>query len=692
MRNVLVACLLLSALLAGCGDSGKDAPAQVSPLKPSDVILPSPGLPTIMEDIEGGVAAIYTDVELPMAVDIVVPAKATMIRAVADSGATSVSMSNAETGRRRCNNPTVEDFSSGFGYPKSCSSITALDAPSATWHVTFNAPVPAASTVPGQPADPPVRGNVSIEFLDLPYDGLLAGLDLAGIDKPTRDLEPTVVEFLPSHDGVLLRTERTLPQGDGPFPAIIVSSPYYDDGVRATPADWTYVVQDWAKRGYAMVTADVRGFGDSGGCVEVWGINEQLDQKFLVDWVASQPWSDGNVGFYGQSYVGTTPVEAAVQAPAALKAIVTIAPVINAYEDWHYGGVPNGESELSPVAYQVLTEAAANDPTYVLNEQFDPDPQQIANNAGNGPCDPTLVPQANDPRATYNAFYEERNFKLRAKDVTAAVLYTEGFEDANVKSAMIPGWFNELQSPKLGLFGHWLHQHPSRLDCEALFVGWFETHLKGKDLGFDSLPAAAIQVDRDTQRSATEWPPNGAALVASSFGADLAAGTLAEGPAGTDTSVTLTLDHAGAGLGTADMPDSITLRGTLERDVSLAGVANVRFHGVLAGTNAYVGAYLYEGDRLVSWGQLNLAHNEDHTQYNPNVPPADMTRSIPLRPTEDLLRSGSELRLVLRAVQAAEATDPFGVTAAYLNIDEVALDLPGVALADYEPISLTARP
>lgn len=678
MRNVLVVSILLAAALAGCAGGKDKAPQHVMDLAVTDIVLPSQGSP-VLESIQGGFAAIWNGTTLPLVAEVTIPGKATLVRAVAESGASSVSITNLETGRRRCNNPTVEDFSTAFQYPKSCSSITALDVPGAVWRVNF------AGTG---------TGNVRVEYLDVPYDGLLAGLDFSGIDKPTRELQSTIVEFLPSHDGVLLRTERTLPEGDGPFPTIIVSSPYYTHAAGALPADWTYVVQDWAKRGYAMVTADVRGFADSGGCVEVWGINEQLDQKFLVDWVAAQPWSDGNVGFYGQSYVGTTPVAAAVQAPPALKAIVTIAPVINAYEDWHFGGVPNGESELSPVAYQVLTESLVSELPNEGGEngRYTTNPQQLLNNAKNGPCDPTLVARANEPRALYNSFYEERDFKLRAKDVTAAVLYTEGFEDANVKSAMIPGWFNDLQSTKLGLFGHWLHQHPSRLDCEALFIGWFETHLKGKELGFDRLPAAAIQVDRDTQRSAAEWPPTGDAVVVTNLGVDLASGTLMEGPGSQGTTVTLTLDHGGMGPDLPDMPNALTFTGTLTRDVSLAGVGRVPFHGVLAGTNAYVAAYLYEGDRLVTWGQLNLAHNDDHTVYTPNVPPADMVRAIPLRPTEDILHSGSTVRLVVRGVQVAEATDPFGALASYLNIDSLALELPGVAMGEYEPISLTAKP
>lgn len=695
MRAYLLAATLLAATaLAGCGNDQDDDSSYVKPLAASDIALPTGA---VLEAIEGGFAAVWDNVELPHVVTITVPEHATMVRAVAESGALGVSMSNEETGRRRCNNPSREDFTAGFGYPKSCSSVTALDAPGAQWRVSFAGDAPQ-NTADAAPPDP-LRGDVRIEFLDAPLDGLLAGLDLSQITPPTHQLEDTVVEFIPSHDGILLRTERTLPAGDGPWPAIIVSSPYYDDGVRATPADWTYVVQDWAKRGYAMVTADVRGFGDSGGCVEVWGINEQLDQKVLVDWVAMQPWSDGHVGFYGQSYVGTTPVEAAVQAPEALKAIVTIAPVISAYEDWHHGGVPNGENELSPVAYQVTTDQTVTGaPGGVQEGNLRTDPQQLLNNAKNGPCDPTLVARSSDPRAIYDAFYEERDFKLRAGDVKAAVLYTEGFEDANVKSSMIPGWFNELRSPKLGLFGHWLHQHPARLDCEVLFVGWMEHYVKGKDLGFGRLPQVAVQVDRETHRTAQEWPP--AQPVETVLHPGFGDGTLQPDPAA--GSAVMRLDSVGIlNLNPEQARDELVFTTVLAEDVSLAGVATVHIVGTLTGAaNAYLGAALYEDDgtgpRLISWGQFNLAHREGHTQYAPVSPGETVAVDLPMLPTEDVLRKGSTLTIALSGVTASDATDPGGVGGVAFTFqggeDGTRFVIPGVPMSEYHPIPLTARP
>lgn len=672
--RALLALALAVPLLAGCLSSDPDPAPPAVGLEPGDVELPSPG-GWVLEPITGGVQAALKGAALPTQVELTLPEGATMVRAVADSGATSVSMAHAETGRRRCNNPTVESFSDPFAHPRSCSSVTALDVPGTVWKATFGGAG---------------EGDLRIEFLSMAPDGLLADLDLSRIDPPTLGVQPTQVLFVPSFDGVRLRVEVTLPDGPGPWPAVIESSPYHDDGLRAEPASFSYFVHDWARRGYAIVVADVRGFGDSGGCVEVWGPNEQRDQAFLVDWTAQQPWSDGNVGFYGQSYVGTTPVAAAVQAPEALKAIISVAPVINAYEDWHYGGVPNGESTGSPAAYQVLTDAFASDPTLALDERFQTSPEQLANNAANGLCDPTLAARANDPRAVYDAFYEERDFKRHASKVKAATLYTEGFEDANVKAAMIPGWFNAIQAPKLGLFGHWLHQHPPRLDTEALMVGWLEQHLKGKDIGFDRLPAAVVQVDRATERYATEWPPS--QPVVTSLWPALGTEELRTGPA--EGAAEVVLDHSG-GLGAE--ATHLTFVGTLAENVSLAGSATLHVTGTLAGAStAYLMAELYEGETLVSFGQVNLAHNADHTQYTPILPGEAVSTDMPFRPTERILKAGSELTLILRGVSVQDATDPFGATGVRFTftggVDGVRLDLPGVPLGEYQPIALTGKP
>lgn len=677
-RAIVWLVLLAVPVLAGCTSQ----PPTHAAIALSDVAVPEGAT---MASIGHGVAATWSAAKLPFTTTVVLPEHATMVRVEADAKATAgIAMSNAETGRRRCNNPTVESFSQSLTGIRTCSGLTGIDQVGARWKVT----------VGGTGAT-----DVRIAFLDLPVDGLLADVDLSLIDKPTLPLQQTTVQMVPSWDGTPLRVEVTLPQGPGPWPAVIESSPYHDDGVRATPASWTYFVQDWAKRGYAIVVADVRGFGDSGGCVEVWGPNEQKDQAFLVEWTAKQPFSNGHVGFYGQSYVGTTPVEAAVQHPEHLDAIIAVAPVINSYEDWHHGGVPDGENTGSPVDYQVFEDA------FVAHAQSgDPvpqrtDPATLANNAANGLCDPTLEARANDPRALFDQFYSERDFKLRAHDVTAAVLYTQGFEDLNVKSDMIPGWFNELSGPKLGLFGHWIHQHPPRMDTEALMLAWVEQYVKGKDLGLARLPQVDILESATRHRTSGAWPaPTSDAVLWPTFGGD----ALADQPAA--GSATLTLDGTGGLAGLAPATDLSYASAPLAAATSLSGVATLHGVGSLTGAGtAYIEASLYDvapdgTAQLYAWGDWNLAHNADHTQFTP-VTAADVLRfDLPLRTTEHLFPAGHRVLLVLSSALATgvpDGTGPLGLGGAQFTFlggaDGTRLVLPGIDASSYAPLPWTAR-
>lgn len=118
--------------------------------------------------------------------------------------------------------------------------------------------------------------------------------------------QPTVAEpppgvDVPMSDGTLLKTSFFLPDGDGPFPVILMRSTY------GRNADW---VKGWTEKGYAAVVQDVRGMGQSSGEKYVFhadGWREGLqDGKDTVDWVAAQPWCNGKIGTAGGSALGIT--------------------------------------------------------------------------------------------------------------------------------------------------------------------------------------------------------------------------------------------------------------------------------------------------------------------------------------------------------------------------------------------------
>ena len=115
-------------------------------------------------------------------------------------------------------------------------------------------------------------------------------------------------------DGVELAADVMLPDEVGKFPVVLVRSPY---GRTASMVMLTFLAQ----RGYVVVSQDVRGRGDSAGGWDPL-VHEVSDGKDTLDWLASQPWCDGNVGMIGGSYLGYTQWAAAKTHHPLLKCIV----------------------------------------------------------------------------------------------------------------------------------------------------------------------------------------------------------------------------------------------------------------------------------------------------------------------------------------------------------------------------------
>jgi putative CocE/NonD family hydrolase len=100
------------------------------------------------------------------------------------------------------------------------------------------------------------------------------------------------------------------------YPVILARTPYQKLSERMiVPAKY------FVERGYVFVAMDVRGRGDSDG-VFVPYLNEGQDGYDAIEWCASQPWSDGNVGTIGSSYPGCIQWLAALQHPPHLRAMV----------------------------------------------------------------------------------------------------------------------------------------------------------------------------------------------------------------------------------------------------------------------------------------------------------------------------------------------------------------------------------
>lgn len=131
-------------------------------------------------------------------------------------------------------------------------------------------------------------------------------------------LEKNVV--IPMRDGTATRANVYRPDASGSVPAILVRTPYSKDMIvgQNTTLDPVRAVES----GLAIVFQDVRGRYESDGDLTMF---EEADDGYdSVEWVAGQPWCDGNVGMTGSSYLGLVQWLAAARQPPSLRTIVPI--------------------------------------------------------------------------------------------------------------------------------------------------------------------------------------------------------------------------------------------------------------------------------------------------------------------------------------------------------------------------------
>ena len=103
-------------------------------------------------------------------------------------------------------------------------------------------------------------------------------------------------------DDIELISRIWLPEGEGPWPALLMRQPYG----REIASTITYSHPTWwASNGYMVVIQDVRGMGDSGGIFQGFS-QEASDTSETHEWVRSLEECNGKLGLYGFSYQGLT--------------------------------------------------------------------------------------------------------------------------------------------------------------------------------------------------------------------------------------------------------------------------------------------------------------------------------------------------------------------------------------------------
>lgn len=104
---------------------------------------------------------------------------------------------------------------------------------------------------------------------------------------------PFTTEMVPMQDGTKLATDVYKPTGDGPFPVILMRTPYERNGA-----------EGFVGQGYAVVIQSTRGRYKSEGISKIFvddGWNANQDGAQCLAWLKSQKWCNGKIGMFGAS-------------------------------------------------------------------------------------------------------------------------------------------------------------------------------------------------------------------------------------------------------------------------------------------------------------------------------------------------------------------------------------------------------
>ena len=347
---------------------------------------------------------------------------------------------------------------------------------------------------------------------------------------------------VPMRDGVTLLADAYHSTEDAPRPALVALSPYgkelqalaltmppqrrpspmWDGCIEA--GDIARVVQ----AGYVHVIGDLRGSGGSEGehigNYNAGGVPLGQDAYDFIEWIAEQPWCDGNVGMIGISYFGSMQVLAAAERPPHLKAIFVSGGHFDFYETTYHGGVmwfmpraaregrggDSGWAFTDRIKSRVLETHSPEELKQLVDARLaDPDIQAW----------PNLVHTLHYPKHHEAWFdivinhldgdwYEARNPINLAKNIEVPVWLQIDWGRGWTVDGTIE-LFNALKGPKKLDIGPYppMQSRPWVEEHDKMFR-WYDYWIKGIENGVMDEPAVTVFVEGSrTQVTGSHWPP-----------------------------------------------------------------------------------------------------------------------------------------------------------------------------------------
>jgi putative CocE/NonD family hydrolase len=346
---------------------------------------------------------------------------------------------------------------------------------------------------------------------------------------------------IPMSDGVKLSADLWKPAGAAKVPVILGFHCYHSAGqtgpikpAALSTAQWRNPGQErtnaslesgdpvfFARRGYAHVVCNARGTGKSEGTWDFSGPQETKDVYETIEWLAAQPWCDGNVVMFGVSYFAWIQLLVATLNPPHLKTIFCPWGSTDFYRDFVYrGGMfawkwPLGWSATSltyakcrpaNVSKRQMGEQGYREAIARLLEDDDvgavPELVAVLKNPEVG-VNPFVVDLALHPH--YDDFWKERTVDYTKIRIPAFIGGCWGMVGIHTPAAF-RSW-EYLNVPKKMILGPdiYLDRPVGQLQHEA--VRWFDYWVKGVDTGImDEPPIQVFIAGTGEWKEAKDWP------------------------------------------------------------------------------------------------------------------------------------------------------------------------------------------
>jgi putative CocE/NonD family hydrolase len=501
-------------------------------------------------------------------------------------------------------------------------------------------------------------------------------------------------------DGTILMADLFQPDAAGRFPALLSFSPYPRQ-IQDVSAPLGFIEAGrsdfFVPRGYVHVIANARGTSGSGGTWTMLDTQEREDLYDLIEWIAAQPWCDGNVGMLGVSYFAMAQLAAAVTKPPHLKAIAPMLTTDDLYEAvWHNGLLNSGFISAWLPAVGVLSQRPdafwrswrldlARD---VLHIPAIHSKMQHVNGEAIVAVLKDVI-RAHPPEHPFGElwravavehplrddFWDARNTRPLLGAIDIPVYLAADWDNVPLHlPATFSVWAGLRHNPNVrmamlppgGFAWPWEAMH-----YEVL--AWYDQWLKGRETGImDGPPIRYQMAGADGWRTARDWPPPEARLTPLALRSD---GTLAadEGPAGQRSYLYL---PAGSGVPSnanpPEVPDRLIWETVpFDRPVTFAGMIELVLEARISAHDTGWIAVLYdlppEGEAeaiTAGWLRASLL-TLDEAQSRPGAPvpncrqpvaiPAGQTVTyhLPLVPNARHLPAGHTLRLVIASADEA---------------------------------------